>query len=81
MLPRLEYIKQAKSIDQEFNMVLVTPTERYTQANVLIKLLRVKFKEIPDKYVHKIKYADVTSIDKWSVNFVFANSLEEVFNK
>lgn len=81
----LEYIEQVRSIDKEFNMELTLTAERYAfqrgEANVLINQLKAKFKEIPEEYLHKIEHADVTSIDKWSVNFVFANSLKEVFNK
>jgi len=79
----LEYIEKAKKVDQEFNMKLTLTAERYGyqqgEAHLLTKQLKVKFSEIPEDYIHKINGADASTLERWGVNFVFANSLDEVF--
>lgn len=87
----VQYIKQAKEIDQERNMNLTLTAERHGfeqgqvsgyqlgEAHILKNLLKLKFKEIPKEYLEKIDNADVNTLEQWCNNFVFANSLEEVF--
>ncbi len=89
----LEYIEKAKQIDQEFNMKLMSTIERYGyqqgevhgyqqgEAHLLINQLKVKFNEIPEDYIDKINGADASTLERWGTNFVFANSLDEVFKK
>ncbi|MBF0155458.1 MAG: hypothetical protein HQL64_17120 [Magnetococcales bacterium] len=48
-------------------------------ASMLLKLMRRKFGQTPDWVTEKIKAADLDLIEIWSDNFVFANSVEEVF--
>ncbi|GAB0056905.1 Recombination-promoting nuclease RpnD [Candidatus Magnetaquicoccaceae bacterium FCR-1] len=48
-------------------------------ASLLLKLIRHKFGPTPDWMIEQIKTAHLEQIEAWSDNFVFANSVEEVF--
>lgn len=48
-------------------------------ATILLKLMRRKFSQLPEWVPAKVGAADVELIETWSDNFVFANSVEEVF--
>ncbi|MBF0179024.1 MAG: DUF4351 domain-containing protein [Magnetococcales bacterium] len=48
-------------------------------AFMLLKQLRRKFGSTPDWVAEQVKTANLESIEKWSDNFVFANSVDEVF--
>jgi hypothetical protein len=81
----LEYVRRAKEIDREFNMNLTLTAERHGyqqgEAHILVNQLKVKFAEVPEDYVKKINSADTSTLERWSTNFVFANSIDEVFKK
>ncbi|MBF0438205.1 MAG: Rpn family recombination-promoting nuclease/putative transposase [Magnetococcales bacterium] len=49
------------------------------EAAMLLKQMRRKFGQVPDWVPVKIGAADVELIEIWSDNFVFANSVEDVF--
>ncbi|MEO5331116.1 MAG: Rpn family recombination-promoting nuclease/putative transposase [Magnetococcus sp. YQC-5] len=49
------------------------------EAAMLIDLLSCKFGQIADSVTEKVTGADRELIGKWSRNFVFANSVDEVF--
>jgi Domain of unknown function (DUF4351) len=51
------------------------------EAHLLLNQLKLKFNSIPEEYINKIKEADTNTLDKWGANFVFANSLDEVFKQ
>ncbi|MBF0271528.1 MAG: Rpn family recombination-promoting nuclease/putative transposase [Magnetococcales bacterium] len=48
-------------------------------ASMLLKQMRRKFGQIPDWVAAKVNSADLERIEAWSDNFVFANSVDEVF--
>ncbi|MBF0342225.1 MAG: hypothetical protein HQL95_14865 [Magnetococcales bacterium] len=48
-------------------------------ASMLLKLMRRKFGQTPDWVTEKVRSADLELIETWSDNFVFANSVDEVF--
>ncbi|NGZ06114.1 MAG: transposase [Magnetococcales bacterium] len=48
-------------------------------ADMLLKLMRRKFGQTPDWVTEKVQSAELELIEKWSDNFVFANSVDEVF--
>lgn len=48
-------------------------------ASMLLKLIRRKFGQTPDWATEKVKTASLELIETWSDNFVFANSVDEVF--
>ncbi|MBF0321593.1 MAG: Rpn family recombination-promoting nuclease/putative transposase [Magnetococcales bacterium] len=52
---------------------------RDVEAAVLLRLLHRRFGLVPDEMIEKIHSADLNMIEKWSENFVFADSLEDVF--
>ncbi|MEO5335036.1 MAG: hypothetical protein H7839_23730 [Magnetococcus sp. YQC-5] len=47
--------------------------------SMLLKLIRRKFGQLPDWVAEKVKTANLELIETWSDNFVFANSVDEVF--
>ncbi|MEO5334862.1 MAG: Rpn family recombination-promoting nuclease/putative transposase [Magnetococcus sp. YQC-5] len=47
--------------------------------SMLLKLMHRKFGQTPDWVVEKVKAANLELIETWSDNFVFANSVDEVF--
>ncbi|HAT51407.1 MAG TPA: transposase, partial [Alphaproteobacteria bacterium] len=49
-------------------------------ASMLLKLMRRKFGQMPDWVTEKIKAAELEQVEVWSDNFVFANSVDEVFD-
>lgn len=81
----LEYIKRAKEIDREFNMNLTLTAERHGfregEASILIDQLKAKFNEVPEIVVTKINSADAITLKRWGINFVFANTIDEVFKQ
>lgn len=48
-------------------------------ASILLKQMRRKFGQTPDWVNEKVKAANLELIETWSDNFVFANSVDEVF--
>ncbi|MEO5372232.1 MAG: DUF4351 domain-containing protein [Magnetococcus sp. DMHC-1] len=48
-------------------------------ASMLLRLMRRKFGQTPDWVVEKVTTASLERIETWSDNFVFANSVDEVF--
>ncbi|MBF0109688.1 MAG: DUF4351 domain-containing protein [Magnetococcales bacterium] len=48
-------------------------------ASMLLKLMHRKFGQTPDWAIEKIKTAKLELIETWSDNFVFANSVDDVF--
>ncbi|MBF0417657.1 MAG: hypothetical protein HQL86_05340 [Magnetococcales bacterium] len=49
------------------------------EAAMLLKQMRRKFGQTPDWVTEKVMSAEVELIETWSDNFVFANSVDEVF--
>ncbi|MEO5333065.1 MAG: DUF4351 domain-containing protein, partial [Magnetococcus sp. YQC-5] len=49
------------------------------KADTLLKQMRRKFGQTPDWVAEKVKTASLELIETWSDNFVFANSVDEVF--
>jgi len=96
---QVQYITEAKAIDEEFsmNMNFTTIAERHGfeegmqqgmqqgvqhgEAHLLTSILKVKFKELPDAYVKKISTADADTLNQWAINFINAQSLDEVFKQ
>lgn len=50
------------------------------QVNMLLKLLAHKFNSVPDAVIKRIKSANLEQIEAWSLNFVNAQTIDEVFN-
>jgi len=48
-------------------------------ASILLKQMRRKFGQTPDWVTEKARSANLELIEIWSDNFVFANSVDEVF--
>lgn len=100
---QVQYIIEAKAIDQEFSMDMnfTTIAERhgfeegmqqgvqqgiqqgvqYGEASLLRNILKAKFKEVPDAYIKKIDTADVDTLNRWAINLIHAQSLDEIFKQ
>lgn len=89
----VEYVETAKKIDEEFKMTYVSTAERvgyqkgieqgvqYGEAHLLMNMLKVKFNDLPEAYVEKINCADANTLNQWGINFVMAQSLDDVFKQ
>ncbi|MBF0438201.1 MAG: hypothetical protein HQL93_03675 [Magnetococcales bacterium] len=64
---------------EEENAMMSHQGHREGEAALLLKLIRRKFGQVPDWVPAKIGAADVELIETWSDNFVFANSVDDVF--
>lgn len=51
------------------------------ETNLLMSMLKAKFKVLPDSDVQKIKSANLDILRRWAINFVNAKTLDEVFNE
>ena len=49
------------------------------EINVLIKLLKARFHEVPEQYLIKLQNADLATLEKWVLNVLNAKELDEVF--
>jgi hypothetical protein len=88
----VKYIEQVKQIEEDNQMNLTLAAERFAfqdgvksgfqdgEAQILMKLLKVKFKNVPDEYISKIKEADLVKLDNFAVNLLNAKNIDEVFN-
>lgn len=79
----VQYNNVVQKIGKELNMKHMTPLERHFELcgskKHLTNQIKIKFNEIPEDYINKINDADRDTLEKWVINFVFANSLDEVF--
>ncbi len=50
------------------------------EAHILISLLRAKFREVPETYLKRISVAEADILNQWAINFINAQSLEEIFD-
>lgn len=83
----VEYIQQVKRIEKEYNMTYVLTAERHGieqgiqkgEAGLLMRQLQAKFNTLPETYVEKIKNADSNTLSRWGINFVKAESLDDIF--
>ncbi len=41
--------------------------------------LKVKFNEIPERYLSELERADTKTLEHWGINFINASSIDEVF--
>jgi len=82
----IETIKQGLSASMRSEMMtiaeqLIQQGIHQGEARLLATQLKVKFKELPESYMQKINSADLTTLNRWAINFVNAQSLNEVFEK
>lgn len=54
---------------------------RKGMCNILLCQLRVRFGPLPANALERIEAADVTTIERWAVRILKAQSLSEVFDK
>ncbi|WP_322995663.1 DUF4351 domain-containing protein [Castellaniella sp.] len=90
-----DYLQEAQQLEQEYEMSYVTIAERvYTQkgieqglergieqgqASLLLRLIERRFGSQPDCVQEKIRTASSPQLEAWSLNFVDAQTLEDVF--
>ncbi len=53
--------------------------EQKGEAKILMRLLQRRFGVVPDRVVEKIAKATSQTLEEWSLRFVDARSLEEIF--
>lgn len=51
------------------------------EAYMLTSLLKAKFKVLPEEYLEKINRADANTLNRWGINFINAQSLDEIFKQ
>lgn len=89
------YIERIKRIEEEYNMSFTLTAERHGfeqgieqgiqkgvhlgEAGLLMRQLQAKFNTLPETYVEKIKTADTNTLSRWGINFVNAESLDDIF--
>ncbi|MBF0117102.1 MAG: DUF4351 domain-containing protein [Magnetococcales bacterium] len=53
--------------------------EKKGKADTLLRQLQRRFGQVPEQIIAKVTQADLKRIEAWSDNFVFAQSLDDVF--
>ena len=82
-----EYLESAQRVEQEHQMSYVTIAERvYTQrgvtqgeANTLLRQIQRRFGLIDETTTQRIRSADAVHLETWTLNFVDADTLDDVF--
>jgi hypothetical protein len=54
---------------------------REGESSLLLRLLRVRFGELPDAVVARVEAADVAEIERWGERMLDARRLAEVFDE
>ncbi|MEO5372231.1 MAG: DUF4351 domain-containing protein [Magnetococcus sp. DMHC-1] len=73
---KMRYITSVERIGHKRGMI---EGQQKEAASMLLRLMRRKFGQTPDWVVEKVTTASLERIETWSDNFVFANSVDEVF--
>ncbi|MBF0191599.1 MAG: cytosolic protein [Magnetococcales bacterium] len=77
---KMPYITSVERIGEERGRLMGIQIGRQEEAaSMLLKLIRRKFGATPDWVTEKVKLANLELIETWSDNFVFANSVDDVF--
>ncbi|MDB6096302.1 MAG: cytosolic protein [Francisellaceae bacterium] len=90
-----QYHESVKQIEEELKVNYMTTAEKIGfqqgiqegmqqgmqqgEAKILLMQLKTKFNEVPESYVKKIQAADDNTLSQWAINFIKANSLDDVF--
>ena len=82
-----DYFLAARQLEQEHEMSYVTIAERmYTQqgrvegqADLLLRLIQRRFGSVPDGIQQRVHAAQAQDLETWSLNFVDAATLDDVF--
>jgi hypothetical protein len=83
----LKYHQEVQKIEKDLHMGYITTAERIGiqqgihqgESNVLLRLLRYKFKNIPSIYLQKIDKASIEDLLKLAERVLESSSLEKVF--
>ncbi len=51
------------------------------EAHMLTSLLQAQFKMLPEEYLEKINHADAETLNRWGINFINAQSLDDIFKE
>jgi len=84
-----DYMRALEALEQEHTMTYITTPERVGlrrgrvegQADLLLRLLARRFGTIPDTLTERIRAATAGQLETWSLNFVDATTLDEVFGE
>ena len=84
----LDYMRALEALEQEHTMTYLTTPERVYlrrgraegQADLLLRLLARRFGAIPDATTARIRSATAAQLETWALNFVDAETLDEVFS-
>lgn len=87
----LDYLLAARQLEQEHEMSYVTIAERHGmakgrtegrtegEANLLLRLIQRRFGPVDEATTQRIRSADSAHLETWSLNFVDAATLDDVF--
>ncbi|HEX7386131.1 MAG TPA: DUF4351 domain-containing protein [Castellaniella sp.] len=83
----IEYHLAARQLEQEHKMSYVTIAERYGmakgvqegQANLLLGQIQRRFGPLSENIIQRIHSAKASQLETWSLNFVDATELDDVF--
>ena len=84
----LDYMRALEALEQEHTMTYLTTPERVYlrrgraegQADLLLQQLARRFGAIPDATTARIRSATAAQLETWALNFVDAETLDEVFS-
>jgi len=86
-----DYMRALEALEQEHTMTYLTTPERFYlkreraegrvegQADLLLRLLSRRFGSIPGTLTERVRTATAEQLETWSLNFVDADTLDEVF--
>jgi hypothetical protein len=82
-----DYLLAARQLEQEHEMSYVTIAERHGiakgriegQADLLLSMIRRRFGPVDEATTRRIQSAQSSDLETWSLNFVDAATLEDVF--
>lgn len=86
-----DYLLAAQQLEQEHNMSYVTIAERHGiakgeakglqkgQADLLLRLIQHRFGPVSEEIAQRVRTAQAAQLETWSLNFVDAATLDDVF--
>ena len=70
---------EVRDLEEELKVRYVTTFERLTRIEMLERLLKCRYKELPAWVRSRLEKASVAELDRWTEQFVNAKRLEDVF--
>ncbi len=70
---------EVRDLEEELKVRYVTSIERLTRIEVLERLLKCRYKELPGWVRSRLEKASVAELDRWTERILDAKRLEDVF--